>query len=107
MWLVDLRFRLNAALLRSAQIPTRKMPILRLRVHSPRLDVVDLRVKTVPAMNQRPIFVDDPIARIGRTRAAPASVILQPAANVIRLLVIQSDFIKLADSDIVQEVPGL
>src|SRR5438477_3831215 len=103
MWLVDLRFRLNAAFLRSAQTPTRQMPILRLRVHSPRLHVIDLRVKTIPAMNQRPIFVDDSVARIGGAGPAPASVVLQPAANVVRLLVIQSDFIKLADGNVVQE----
>ncbi len=105
--LAQLGFRLDRTLLSGAHVSPRQVAVLRLGVHNPRLDVVDLGVEPVSAVNHRPVFVGDSIARSGLARPAPASVVLQSATNVVRLFIVQADFIKLSYGDGVLEVPAL
>ncbi len=80
--------------------------ILRFGVHNPRLHGIDRRVESIAAVNHVPVFVGDAVARQGLARPAPASVVLQSAANVIGLLVVQRNFVKLPDGDGVDEIPA-
>src|SRR4029077_542639 len=93
--------------LRGAQIAPRKIAVLRFGVNNPGLDVIDLGVKAIAAMNQRPILVGDAIASKRCAGTTPTAVVLQTTANVIGLFVVQADFVKLADGDVIQKVPGL
>src|SRR5579859_3679888 len=81
------------------------MAVLRFRINYPWLDVIDLRVKAVAPRHQRPIFIGDAFARQGHARPAPAAVVLQTTANLVRFLVVESYFVILADRDDIEEVP--
>src|SRR5258708_27636398 len=99
MRLAILRLRGYRALLRGSEIAPVNVAILRFGIHDPWLDGIDRRVKSVAAVNHAPIFIGDAIARQRLARPAPAPVVLQAAANVVGLLVIQGNLVKLADSD--------
>ena len=58
-------------------------------------------------MNHLPVFIHDAVARQRLARPAPTPVVLQAAADVIRLLVVEADFVELSDGDGVDEIPGL
>ncbi len=105
MRLAVFRFRRYRALLRGSQIAPVNVAVLRFRVHDPRFEGIDRRVKSVAAVNHKPIFIGDAVACQRLARPAPASVVLQSAANVIGLFVVEANFIKLADGDGVDEIP--
>src|SRR6202011_2253303 len=97
---------LDGSFLPCAQITPRQEPILRFGINDPRLDGIDLSVKTIAAVDERPVFVGHAVARERLAGSAPASVVLQSTADMIGLLDVQTDLVKLPDGDGVDEVPG-
>src|SRR5437763_14317067 len=81
------------------------MSVLRCRGHHPRLHGINRRVKTVPAMDDRPVFIGDAIPCEHLARPAPASVVLQTAADHVRLLIVDGNLVELANRNGVDEVP--
>src|SRR5207302_8497308 len=79
--------------------------VLRFRVDNPGLDVVNRGVETIAAVNHLPVLIDDAVAGESHARAAPAAVVLQSSADVIRRLVVERTFIELSDGDDVEEIP--
>src|SRR6266436_1611190 len=102
-----LGLRLDGALLPGAQVAAVDESILGLGVNNPRFDIIDGRIEAVAAVNHLPVFIDDAVARERLAGAAPASVVLQTATDVIGLLVIEGDFVELSDGNGVEEIPGL
>src|SRR6267143_5929027 len=94
-------------LLLRPQIAPVDVAILRFCVDDPWFQVVNGHVKTIAAMDYLPVFIGNPVARQRLNWSAPASVVLQAPTNVIRLFVVEADFIKLPDGDGVDEVPAL
>src|SRR5437660_1138034 len=89
--------RANRALLSCAHVAPRDISILRFGVHNPGFHRVDSCIETIAAVNYGPIFVRDAVSRRGLARSTPASVILQTAADHVRLLVVDRDLIELPD----------
>ena len=63
-------------------------------------------METIAAVDVDPLFVGDAGGLVVGAGAAPGVVVLQAAAEVIRLLHVVGDFVELAERDVIDEVPG-
>ena len=100
-------FRPDRPLLSGAHVAAIDVTVLGLGIDDPRLDIVDGCIKAVAAVNHLPVIIHDAVASKGLARPAPTAVVLQAAADVIWLFVVERHFVELTDSDGVDEVPGL
>src|ERR1035437_1393723 len=91
--------------LASAQIAPRKIAVLRFGVNNVRVAGIDAVVESVAALYRDPVLIADAELLHRRTGAAPGIIVLSAAADVVRLLKVVRDLIKLAQSDIVQVTP--
>ncbi len=87
------------------QVAARKIAILGFRVDDVRVGGVDARVEAVAALHGDPILVADAGGLKAGAGTAPRIVVLQAAADVIRLLEVVRDLVELSDGDIVQVAP--
>ena len=62
-------------------------------------------VEAVAAADAEPVGVEDAVAAARRARAAPAAVVLQAAADVVRLPHVGADCVELADRQRVHVLP--
>src|SRR5439155_10518572 len=99
--------RPDRTLLSSAHDTAVDVAVLRFGVDNPRLDIVDGCVEAVAAVNHLPIIIHDAVARERLAWPAPTAVVLQTAADVVRLFVVERYFVELSDGNGVDEVPGL
>src|ERR1700693_5949032 len=106
MRFAQLGLRHDGALLPGAEVPAVDVPVLPLGVQDPRFDRINLHVKSVGVVNHGPVFVGNAVARQRLARSTPASVVLQSAADVIGLLTVQTNLVKLPDGNGVDEIPG-
>src|SRR5262245_30190787 len=104
------------------QIETLDITVLRFGVDRRVIGRVDLRIKTVASADAVPVGVDDAAttpataaatattaaaaASARLARAAPTAVILQSAANVVRLSHVHGDRVELRRRDVVDEFPS-
>src|SRR5438094_1229228 len=105
--LSDFGFRPDRPLLSGAHVAAIDVTVLRFGVDDPRLHVVYGRIKSVPTVNHLPIFIHDAVASKRLAWPAPTAVVLQAAADVVGLFIVERHFVKLPDGDGVDEVPGL
>src|ERR1700745_4248835 len=87
-----LGLRLDGTFLTGAHVAAREEAILRFGIDDVGVDVVNGGVETVATVNQGPVFVDDAVAGKGGARTAPTAVVLQAAADVIGLFVVEAAF---------------
>src|SRR4029077_16693913 len=66
---------------------------------------IDRGIESVASVNHKPIFIGDAVAGQRLARPAPASVVLQAAANVVWLFIVQRNLVKLANGQRVDEIP--
>ena len=90
-----------------AQIDAVRVAILRLRVEDRPVRLIVLGVEAVAAANPEPVGVEDAVAAARRARSAPAAVVLQAAADVVRLPHVGADRVELPDRHGVHVLPGV
>src|SRR3954466_10495265 len=98
---------LDAVLSAGAQIAPMGGAILRLRVRDRPVGLIVLSVEAVAAADAIPIRIEDAVAAARRARTAPAAVVLQAAADVVRLAQVGADRIELSRRNSVHVFPCL
>ena len=99
------RLRLDRSLLAGFHFQARDKTLLRLDIHDRRVSRVHDRIETIAATDAIPVVVGDALRVQRAARAGPTAVVLQAAVNPKRFLIVERDFIELADRNGVDEIP--
>src|SRR5260370_35293589 len=84
---------------------SQKIAVLRFRVDNVRIDWIHLRIESVAAADIDPLVIGDALRDQACAGTTPGKVVLQTPANVIRLLHVEGNFVKLADRNVIHVVP--
>ena len=93
--------------LEGLQVEAGHIAVLTFDVDRGGIDRIDHAVEAVTAAHVLPVVHLDALPNHGARRPDPGLVVLQPAADVVRFLVVRADLVELAERDRVQVVPGL
>ena len=101
------RNRCDGLPLQRRQVDSVRASILRLDEDGVRIGRIDARVESVAAADVEAVVVRDPGAGARRARDAPVAVVLETAADRVRVLHVGVDFVELAHRQVVAKQPAL
>ncbi len=88
-----------------AKVAADEVAVLRFGVDNVRFLRIDLRVEAIAALHGEPFGVRDAGKIERRAGSTPGVVVLQSAANLVGLRVVESDFVELTDGDLRALIP--